>query len=138
MKLRFDRLTGKPSIIEGEGIPWIEIPSDNVPVEIVENLAGDFLCKYPNLFNINPALLNLNNYASGPISDYLYNIRFAFYYFEIPVEKAHIDFHLNNGKLVQFGQEFIFDSIYEIDPILYLSIGEAWRILWDYIGEFSN
>ncbi len=137
MYLRLDRITGKPSIISGEGIPWIEVPSNNVPLERVEALARDFLCKYPNLFNINPSLLKTNIFASGPISDYLYNIRFDFYYSNIPVEKSHLSFHLNHGSLVQFGQEFICDSIYELNPEPTLSIGDAWKLLWDYVGGLS-
>ncbi len=150
MYIFFDRITGKPSLISGEGIPWIPgwvndikgsdlglpdgIGGKDVPLSIVSQKAIGLINKYPKLFSIDPNFLKVNHIASGPISDYLYNVRFDFYYLDIPVERAHLSFHLNNGNLVQFGQEFICDSIYEIDPNPKISIGDAWDILWNYIG----
>jgi hypothetical protein len=150
-RMIFDRVTGRPALIEGQGIPWIpgaannltgadlglddpDVEGKDVPVDVAARLALEFLGRYPALLIVRPADLVLIAGASGPMLDYLYFIDFQWSYQGIPVERAHAVFRLNHGNLVQFGQEFIADSITGLDPIPVLKAEDAWEILWDYVG----
>lgn len=148
-----DRITGKPSLIEG-GVPWIPgtgwnntiKPSDigvtdetaaanKVPVDIVAEKAVTLLKTYPNLFNIDAADLVLMDGASGPMLDYLYNINFQWTYHGIPVEYAYIGFYLNSGNLVMFGATNISNAIKNLNPVPTVAVEAAWNSLWAYLDD---
>jgi fibronectin type 3 domain-containing protein len=148
----FDRVTGKPSLIEG-GLPWIpgsgmgnqiraeeigateaEAAGNSVPVEIVADKARRLLETYPALFGVDTADLELMRGASGPMLDYLYYVDFQWTWHGIPVENAHVVFRLNSGNLVQIGQENVCDSIKKLDPEPLVSRDLAWQALWSRIG----
>jgi trimeric autotransporter adhesin len=146
----FDRVTGRPALIEGQGIPWIPGKGNHlklsdlglskrerggsVPLRVVEARAADFLERYPDLLGVDPHDLSLVPGASGPISDYLYFLDFQWRYHGIPVENAHVVFRINHGNMVQFGQENISPAIASLDPSPTISVGTAWEILRSYIG----
>ncbi len=148
-----DRITGKPSLIEG-GMPWIpgtgynnklkpedfgitalQAAKNEMPLEKVDEIAKNFLRQYPNLFNVDEKDLDLAEEASGPMLDYLYNVNYRWTYYGIPVENAWLNFHLNSGNLVMFGATYISDSIKKVDPVPALSVETANEIMWSYIGE---
>jgi fibronectin type 3 domain-containing protein len=147
-----DRVTGRPSLIEG-GVPWIpgtgmgnrlhgsdigvtdEVARANaVPVEIVAEKALALLRAYPDLFGVDPADLELMAGASGPMLDYLYYLNFRWTYHGIPVENAYLGFYLNSGNLVQLGAANVSSSISRLDPTPKLSLGTAWEGLWGFVG----
>ena len=142
-----DRLTGRPALMEGRGIPWIPGTANDLtpaalgwrsPVvepDVVAKRALDFLATYPDLYGVDVRDLMLNEEASGPLSDYLYFLDFDWTYHGIPVEGAHIVFRLNHGNLVQMGQEFVSPAIERLDPNPTLSLETAWQILYGYIGS---
>ncbi len=148
-----DRITGKPSILEG-GMPWIpgtgmnnnlkpedfgitalQAAKNEMPLEKVDEIAKNFLRQYPNLFNVDEKDLELAEAASGPVLDYLYNVNYRWTYNGLPVENAWLNFHLNSGNLVMFGATYISDSIKKLDPVPALSSETANEIMWSYIGE---
>ncbi len=150
--MAFDRVTGKPLLVEG-GTPWIpgtgqgnllraadlgvtddEAAQNRIPVEIVAAKALDFLGAYPALFGVDTGDLTLMRGASGPVLDYLYYVDFQWNYHGIPVENAHVVFRLNSGNLVQFGQEYVCDTVKNLDPRPDLDRKTAWEILWGYVG----
>jgi hypothetical protein len=132
MVLYFDKITGKPSIIEGEGLykfsDW-----ENLKLEEVQGATIKFLNNYPKIFSISPSIIYLNYSGSGGI-DYVYNLNYDIVYNGVKVEKAHLSFHLNHGAIVQIGQEYICDTIYDLDPKPNITPEDALNILWDYIG----
>jgi len=147
----FDMATGIPTLMEGKGIAWIPgsanslkggdlgLPDNflgkDVPLEIVEKKALEFIAKYPNLFGIvSLENLSINKSSSGSFSDYLYFINFNINYKGIPVENASISFRLNNGNLVQIAQDYISKKIESIDLSNVISSNKAWQILWDFVG----
>jgi len=132
MVLYFDKITGKPSIIEGEGLykfsDW-----ENLKLEEVQGATIKFLNNYPKIFSISPSIISLNYSGSGGI-DYVYNLNYDIVYNGVKIEKAHLSFYLNHGAIVQIGQEYICDTIYELDPKPNITSEDALNILWDYIG----
>jgi hypothetical protein len=148
-----DRITGKPSLVEG-GVPWIpgrgwnnnikaqdigvsdfQALNNQVPLEKVDEIAKEFLKKYPNLFNVDIDNLELAKDSSGPMLDYLYNVNYRFTYKGLPVENAWLNFHLNNGNMVLCGATYISDSIKALDPTPSISLDTAWDVVFGYIGE---
>ncbi|NMC00050.1 MAG: fibronectin type III domain-containing protein, partial [Thermoanaerobaculaceae bacterium] len=153
MLVMIDKLTGKPSLIEG-GIPWIpgtgirnkiqpedigvsakQAMENAIPIEKVDQIAKDFLKKYPNLFNINPDELELAKEASGPMLDYLYNVNYRWTYNGLPVENAWLNFHLNSGNLSLFGATYICDTIKKLDTTPTISLNTAWQVVLSYIND---
>ncbi len=149
----FDRVSGRPSLLEGRGIPWIPGtansltrtgpglapggPLNNVPVSVVADKALDFIRNNPDMLGVQPGDLRLISSASGPLAGYLYFVDFQWTYHGIPVEKAHVVFRLNHGNLVQVGEEHIDDSIRALDPRPTIDRETAWQILWGYVGRFG-
>ncbi len=148
--VEFDRVTGHGAILEG-GLPWIPgagnalkgsdigvsesmAANNSVPLEIVAGKALELLKAYPNLLGVDTADLRLRTEASGPLADYLYFLWFDWTYKGVPVEKANVVFRLNSGNLVQFGQEYISDAIYKLDPEPSFTTETAWQIVWGYMG----
>lgn len=150
--MNFDRVTGKPISIEG-GLPWIPGPGMNntlkaadlgvteeqaagnaIPVAAVHTKAMELLKTYPDLFGVNPEDLQLQEGASGPMLEYLYNLNYQWMYHGIPVEHAHLGFYLNSGNLALFGSDYICDTIQKLDPNPSFPLDAAWEILWGYLG----
>ncbi len=149
-KMSMDRLTGRPALLWGKGIPWIpgsansirseemglppSVQGKDVPVGRVAAEAVAFIDAHPGLFGVKSADLRLNAVASGPMQDYLYYLDFDWTYHGIPVERAHVVFRLNHGNLVQMGEEYISPTIVSLDARPYLDSETAWQILWGYVG----
>lgn len=145
-----DRLTGLPALAEGKGIPWIpgsansltaadigmdaEAAGQDVPADLVARRALEFIVGHPEMFRVSASDLHLNEAGSGPFSDYLYFVDFRWSYAGIPVEGARLVFRLNHGNLVQFGQEYVSDSIAALDPNPSISVDTAWESLWGFVG----
>lgn len=145
-----DRVTGMPALLEGSGIPWIpgtantltraraglsKEAAGGVPVSAVARKAMDFIRNHPDMLGVRPEDLRLIPGASGPLAGYLYFVDFQWTYHGLPVEKAHVVFRLNNGNLVQVGEEYIDGSIQTLDPQPAIDRGTAWQILWGYVGR---
>jgi trimeric autotransporter adhesin len=153
--LMLDRITGKPSLVEG-GIPWVpgdglgnalraqdlgvseeQAAANQIPVQVVASKALEFMKTYPNILAVDPSELVLMGEASGPVLDYLYNVSFAWQYQGIPVENARVTFCLNSGNLVMFGAQNISDTIRGLDAKPSISTDVAWEILWGFLGKTS-
>ncbi len=151
----FDRVTGRPALMEGLGVPWIPgtanaltgydigldalaVPNEQVPLKVVAGKALDLIRAYPDLFGVDPRDLQINEIASGPVLNYLYFVDFRWTYYGIPVEGAHVVFRLNHGNLVQMGQENVNPSaVRALDPTPALTRETAWDILASYLGGLS-
>lgn len=148
--LLLDRMTGRPALLEGAGIPWIpgtanavraedlglssRVEGKDVPVDRVARKALRLIRAYPDLLGVQASDLVLRPGASGPVGDYLYYLDFQWTYHGIPVEGAHVVFRLNHGNLVQIGEENICDSIGNLDWIPSISPDGAWDSVWGYAG----
>jgi hypothetical protein len=119
--------------MEGRGIPCIpgtangidgstlrleaDIRGEDVPVNVVADLARDLLATYPDLFGVRPEDLRMVPEGSGPVLDYLYFLNFQWTSHGIPVDQAYMVFRLNHGNLVQIGQNLISpEAMAALDP----------------------
>ncbi len=147
--LLVDRSTGRPLLLEGQGIPWIPganalsyedlgLRAPEVPLDWMEGKVLSFINTHPGLFGVDASDLVLNKGASGPIGGYLYFLDFGWTYRGLPVEGAHVVFRLNHGNLVQMGAEGISDSIQWLDPVPYLSPETAAEIAGGFVGGFQE
>jgi len=150
MKMTYDRITGFPSHIEGEGIPFMPgsanaltgydlglggfIEGADVPLEIAAPRALEFVRNYPELFAVTPSELQVNVVSSGPVMNYMYYVDFDCVYKGIPVEGASINFRVNHGNIIQIGQTNMSRSLYKLDPVPYISRESAWEMAWGYLG----
>jgi PKD repeat protein len=146
-----DRLTGKPALLEGAGIPWIPgtanslsgkdlglpegLRGADVPMEVLGAKALAFLAANPTLFGVDVSDLTLVPGASGPVGDYLYYLEFGVQRAGIPVESARVVFRMNHGNLVQMGQECIAPVLAAVDVEPAITTETAWQVLNGYLGE---
>jgi fibronectin type 3 domain-containing protein len=149
-RLILDQMSGRVSMIEGQGIPWIPGKGNNlsgrdlgldagvqgkdVPEDVVAARALELVQQFPDLFGVPSSDLQLNRRGSGPLMNYLYIIDFNLIHNGIPVEQAHVVFRINHGNLIQFGQESVAPSVTAADTEPSLGPDEAWNRVWQYIG----
>ncbi|MFN7976198.1 MAG: putative Ig domain-containing protein [Acidobacteriota bacterium] len=140
-KMSVDRVTERPALIEGSGLPWIAGAGNDllhqgarveeatlVPRQVMVEKALAFLRANPDLFGVRPEDLTVNEVATGPVLDYLYYIHLDWTYHGIPVEGAQIIFRLNHGNLVQLGSDYIGKSIENRSATPNVTLPEAWAI----------
>ncbi len=154
--LLFDRVTGEPALIEGEGIPWIPgtgwrnsvtgrdlglpagIRGRDVPLAVVATKAREFIKANPGLFGTKVDELTLNQAASGPVADYLYFLEFDVVHQGVPVENARVVFRINHGNLIQFGQEYISPALQNISAAPAITLDTAWEIVKSFVADIPS
>ena len=142
----YDRATGQMALVEGSGLPWIAGAGNDLaryengrmvrgeaaattPVEAMVERSLAFVETYPDLFGVRREDLTVMDGATGPMLDYLYFVHLQWNYHGIPVEHAQVLFRLNHGNLVQFGTEFVSDSITNLEPVPNVTLKQAWGII---------
>jgi len=149
-QMGFDRMTGLPNSMGGEGIPWIPgsgrhnaltakqlglKDGEPVPVPFVAKKALDLVRTYPALFGAKVDELSLVTEGSGPVLDYMYYVQFDWVYQGVPVEKARLAFTVNHGNLIEVGQTNIGPAIRGLNTVPTLDLETAWQIAYGYLGE---
>ena len=148
--LSVDRRTGRAALAEGSGVPWVpgvgnslrtsdlrEVlsASGRVNSATLVRLAKQFLLRYPEVFGVDVADLDVNPVATGDYAGYLWYVQFERRFHGIPVEKSYVVFRVNNGNLIQFGGDFLGEI--NLDPIPTISAETARQILGGYVGGFQ-
>ncbi len=142
-KVMIDERTGRPSLMEGKGIPMEDLaPADSVPAGLVGDdpylnhamaAISAFLERHPHLFDVDPNDLVMIPGASHSFENgHLIFVDLGFQPHGIPVRDAHIVFRFVAGKLVQMGAEGVGDAPVSRTPRL--SPQEAVDILSGYTG----
>jgi len=149
-QMHFDRMTGLPDMMGGEGIPWIPgsgwhntlspkslglKEGEPAPVTFVAAKALDLVRTYPSLFGAKQDELSLNTEGSGPVLDYMYYLQFDWVYQGVPVENARLVFTLNHGNLIEVGQANMGPAIRALQTSPTLDLETAWQIAYGYLGE---
>ncbi|MEJ5166725.1 MAG: proprotein convertase P-domain-containing protein, partial [Thermoanaerobaculia bacterium] len=143
-----DLRRGVPDLIDGGAIPFIPGPANNldfydfeascnsiqcISKEKVEELARNFLRKYPELFPVKQEEIQIDPDGTIPIGESIYLIRFQWFYNDIPVEKGSIYFIINNGNLIQISSKNIAPIDLDTNPTI--SKRDAFIILQQYLGK---
>jgi len=142
-----DRRSGRPDLIQGQGIPWIPgrgnklTASDLAPfgytagapvtVELLAALAEVFMEENPELFRADHNQLKLDYNGSFISNSGTYAVvKFAQVHERVNVRKSHIFFRINNGNLIQFGA-FLYENV-KISAKPAISPEQAFNIAADY------
>jgi hypothetical protein len=146
-----DQRTGKIEIAEGEGIPFVPGPGNqleisdlaaalgdkqDVDLATMETLTRAFLPRVAGLLGVDPGTLILNRDRSGHPADYLWFVDFDVIREGMVVEDARVVFRVNNGNLIQFGSENLPAEGARV-PKAKLTRNQALAILADYVGGFG-
>ncbi len=154
-RMNFDRMTGRPAHMEGEGIAFIpgsgnrltgrdlglaqpDLAGSDVPLDVVASKAKALISAYPGLFAVSPDDLVINRVASGPVLDYLYFIDFDVAWKGIPVDRAHVVFRINHGNLIQIGQDAVGDQLFSTDTVPGFPAESAWMLLRSYLLDWTG
>jgi subtilisin-like proprotein convertase family protein len=123
-EVRWDERNDRPHLIQGVGVPVLPGkgnrlsrerlglgPFEQLSMLDVEPLLRDFMDRFPELFRIAQEDLALDSsrsvsYGSG---QYYWNVEFQQVHNGVPVEGANVFFRINNGNIVQFGNDRISD-----------------------------
>jgi hypothetical protein len=143
-KAMVDSRTGRISIAEGAGIPWIAGTGNNLiagasapTLADMERIARNFVPKVAGILGVDPKSLVLNKGRSGNPADYLWFLDFdVMDKSGLVIEGARVVFRVNHGNLIQFGSENLPHSN-AVAPIAKLKKGQALSILSKFIGGFS-
>jgi hypothetical protein len=108
-----DKRTGRVSIAEGAGIPWIPGTGNklankaHVDLTSLDGIAHSFMPRVAALLGINPSSLVLNQGRSGQPADYLWFVDYDVVDTAsgLPIDGARVVFRVNHGNLIQFGTE---------------------------------
>jgi hypothetical protein len=122
-KASVDQRTGLIASAMGRGIPWVPgrgnplTPADATPsaqgtgrepgMTTLESMARRELGLLAPVLGVDSKDLVLNPGRSGHPADYLWLIDFDLVRAGLVVEGAHVVFRVNNGKLIQFGSEYL-------------------------------
>ncbi|MEM7245737.1 MAG: hypothetical protein AAF533_10360 [Acidobacteriota bacterium] len=130
--LRTDARTGRPSLIQGSGLPWIPgkgndltwealghqgTPDRDVIRALLETKARELLASHPDLFRL-PAGIDwkVDADASVGLDDgRTWQLSLKAHRGEVPVERAGLVFRLSHGNLVQLGSAFVADELSLVD-----------------------
>jgi len=130
-RIAFDRRTGRPSLIEGSGIPFLPGSGNGLPAAApgpaapprgladVEPLGRDFIEEEGALLRPTAGDLVLNQERSAYLEDG--NIVFLDYDWVVdgvPVEGARVFLRVNHGNIVQFGSARVGAGVPSARPIL--------------------
>ncbi len=117
-----DRRSGLVEVAEGAGIPWIPGRGNrltladlgarlggqqDVDLTTLESLARDFIAQHGDLLGTAGRELRVATAASGPLSDYLWNVEFEVWQDGLRIEDARVFFRVNHGNLVQWGARLV-------------------------------
>ena len=137
-----DKRSGKPALVSGSGMPWIPGRGNNlsedavaITTDHVVNIARQFIDRYPELFGVDNADLEVIPESTGEFGGYLWFVHLQRTFHGIPVEKSYIVFRVNSGNLIQFGGEYLGDI--NLDPLPTISVETAQQILESYVGGFQ-
>jgi hypothetical protein len=109
-----DKRTGRVSIAEGAGIPWVagrgnKLAANKARVDLagLDGIARGFMPRVAALLGINPSSLVLNQGRSGQPADYLWFVDYDVVdnASGLPIDGARVIFRVNHGNLIQFGSE---------------------------------
>jgi len=142
-----DQRRGVPALLDGGAIPFIPGPANDlgweslgscreaacIPVKHVEDLAREFLARYPGLLGADPRDLVLDTAGSLAVGDSVYLLRFQWTHRGIPVEGGSVYFRINNGNLIQVATSRI--GPIGLDPVPAITAETAWENLAGYLGR---
>jgi hypothetical protein len=96
-----DRRSGAPLLVEGKGIPWPGMEETSV-ASLAASLRT-FMASRRSLFLADDAELVLDEAASGPLADDVWQIVFRRVVLGIPVAGQRYLFTIGHGNLISFG-----------------------------------
>ncbi|MCP3980903.1 MAG: hypothetical protein GY716_16495 [bacterium] len=148
-KFRVDRRTGKPSLVQGSGIPMVPgrgnaltdevlsglpMPDGKLGVATLAPLAGEFIELNAALMKPAVGSLELDESASS-VRD---KGRLASLYYQwqidgVPVEGAYAFVRLNSGNVTQFGAPLVGDAGIATRPGI--SREDALKLLMNFTGD---
>jgi len=117
-EVRWDQRSNLPNLVQGVGVPLLpgrgnKLSSSGLGIlgepqlADVDKLVRGFIARYPEMFGAPVSQLTLNTAASGNFgaerSVWFVELQQTFQ--GIPVEGAGVFFRINNGNVVQFGNE---------------------------------
>jgi hypothetical protein len=118
-EVRWDTRSDRPNLIQGAGIAVLPGRGNSLtPVRAglsasgpktsdVERILRGFMAQYPELFRVSQEELKLNPKSTvnvGP-EHQLWMVEFQQVHNGVPVEGANVFFRINNGNIVQFGND---------------------------------
>ncbi len=105
----FDRRSGLPTLVFGQGIPWVAGRGNTLgtaaTAERLEQLARAFVEAHPLLLGRWGAQLQFDAEASGALGGDVWQVAFRQVVNGVPVEGARLSFQVAHGNLVSFGAE---------------------------------
>jgi hypothetical protein len=119
-EVRWDRRSNLPNLVQGAGVPLLpgrgnrltkaDVGLDKagaIGLADVETLVRGFMAQYPEMFGAAPSDLRLNTKSSTVVGAdrQVWLIELQQTWRGVPVEGASVFFRINNGNIVQFGNE---------------------------------
>ncbi len=118
-EVRWDSRADRANLIQGAGVPVLPGRGNNLTpsrvglsadgtarVADVERVLRGFMAQYPEIFRISQAELRLRPEGTVNVKD-IWMVEFQQVKNGVPVEGANVFFRINNGNIVQFGNEKI-------------------------------
>ena len=99
--VHLDRRSGAPLLVQGKGIPWPG--AEGATVASLATSLRSFIAGSRSLLLVNDAELVLDDAASGPLADDVWQIVFGRQVAGIPVAGELYVFTIGHGKLISFG-----------------------------------
>ncbi len=147
--ITLDDRSGRPNIIQGEGIPWFPgrgnklgadyleqyglNPDSPLKIDFLAMKARNFISENSSLFRVDQKQLEIDQ-AGSFISRRYSVVRFKQVIDGIPVWKSHLFFRINNGNLIQFGA-YLYENV-TISAAPKLDAEEAFGVAADHVNRY--
>lgn len=146
-EITLDRRSGRPDLIQGQGVPWIPGKGNTVTdhdlsvyghragsaidLDLLAILATEFMNANPELLRVDLDQLRYSREGSY-LNDWYASIRFEQVVNGVPVRKSHVYFRINHGNLIQFGTHLYAPVTITTTPSI--TSGQALVTVLDYLS----